>query len=547
MRTSLFTKYLLPLLTVILFAVQAYTQSPTSKVDSLRHCLSKDLTSESRLKILLELGNKYQSRNLDSAYLYAKTALTLGEEENLQDSLLVHVHNLLGRTYTKKGKFDQAITHFISGMKQAEALEDKALYIKLLINMGVVHFRLGDIDKWEETCLESIRLIEESASAGAFPKKILYLSSIYNNLAIIYEHKKDTVKIMEYYDKALTYSIANNDKRNISLILNNIGNIQLGQGKMNEAYTNIHNSLQIRRAQDDTKGMAQNYDNLGRYFLRLSQLDSAEFYFQKGIAASKITGDLTDHINLQQGLIKVYEAKGQFERALQEQKLHETLNDSLYNLRMVMEIAEMEYSYDFEKEQAANKLELEKKRFNTYLIISLIFFLTVLVAMGSIFYLKLQKRTVERERETLSLSLDYKNKEMVTKALYQYKKQELIHRVIQQLKDLSEQMEAGQVSTIQKVIKNLEQGTKDETWAEFELLFNETHQDFYKTLEQKFPNLTPNEKRLCAFVKLNMTSKEISSLTGQSVRSINVARTRLRKKLQLTNMETSLADFFAAV
>ena len=61
----------------------------------------------------------------------------------------------------------------------------------------------------------------------------------------------------------------------------------------------------------------------------------------------------------------------------------------------------------------------------------------------------------------------------------------------------------------------------------------EVHEDFYDALNKKFPDLTPNEKRLCAFLRLNMTTKEISAITHQSVQSINMARFRLRKKMNM--------------
>jgi DNA-binding CsgD family transcriptional regulator len=66
-------------------------------------------------------------------------------------------------------------------------------------------------------------------------------------------------------------------------------------------------------------------------------------------------------------------------------------------------------------------------------------------------------------------------------------------------------------------------------------------------LQQQFPDLSPNERRLCAFLRLNMSSKEISTITGQSIHSIQVARTRLRKKLQLTHSEQGLIEFLAAL
>ena len=80
--------------------------------------------------------------------------------------------------------------------------------------------------------------------------------------------------------------------------------------------------------------------------------------------------------------------------------------------------------------------------------------------------------------------------------------------------------------------------TKD---ADFELRFKEVNAGFYESLNQMYPDLTPNEVRLCAFLKLNMSTKEISSITHQSVKSINMARFRLRKKLDIDRDENLIS------
>jgi DNA-binding CsgD family transcriptional regulator len=64
-------------------------------------------------------------------------------------------------------------------------------------------------------------------------------------------------------------------------------------------------------------------------------------------------------------------------------------------------------------------------------------------------------------------------------------------------------------------------------------------------LNEKFPDLSPSERRLCAFLKLDMTTKEISAITHQNAKSIDVARTRLRKKLNLTGTDHNLITFLA--
>ena len=71
--------------------------------------------------------------------------------------------------------------------------------------------------------------------------------------------------------------------------------------------------------------------------------------------------------------------------------------------------------------------------------------------------------------------------------------------------------------------------------------FVEVHKEFYEALNTAYPGLTPNEKRLCAFLRMNMTTKEISALTHQSVKSINMARFRLRKKMNMDHDENLIS------
>jgi DNA-binding CsgD family transcriptional regulator len=78
-------------------------------------------------------------------------------------------------------------------------------------------------------------------------------------------------------------------------------------------------------------------------------------------------------------------------------------------------------------------------------------------------------------------------------------------------------------------------------WDEFEIRFKEVHKDFYNELHKAHPDLTLNEVKICAFLRLNMSTKEISAITHQSVKSINMARFRLRKKLHIDRDENLIA------
>ncbi|PIB35290.1 hypothetical protein BFP72_07705 [Reichenbachiella sp. 5M10] len=522
-------------------------QSSYGYIDSLKNRLATTLDSEQRVEVLVSLANRYQTKSLDSALFYAKTALALANQENCRDSVFVQIHNVLGRTYVSMGVFDEATSHYLEGLKLAENNQQTVLYIKLLINMGVMDLRQGNYAKAEEKYLRVIELIKKYSEVHSFPKKSLYLASVYNNIALIYEHRHDTAMIMNYYDTALMYSTAIDDHRNISLILNNIGNIQLHQRNFEEAHEHIVTAIEIRKKSDNRLGLAQCYHTMGFYFLEQSQWDSSLYYFERSITLLDELGSLTDMVTSQKGLALAYEKMGKYKEALFVQKHYKQLYDSLFNIQRVSEIADIEAWYEFENRQAVYELEEKKRSFRFYLILSIIFCTTLVAGVWIIFHLKLQKRALESKHQNLNLTLEHKNKEMTTKALYQFQKNELIEGVVLQLRELIDKVDADQKAKVQGVIKNLGESAKDDTWAEFELHFNQTHQNFYKALEHDYPELTPNERRLCAFLKLQMTSKEISSLTGQSVRSIDVARTRLRKKFNLTNTEINLVDFLSAI
>ena len=84
--------------------------------------------------------------------------------------------------------------------------------------------------------------------------------------------------------------------------------------------------------------------------------------------------------------------------------------------------------------------------------------------------------------------------------------------------------------------------TSEESWRIFEDNFNEVHEDFLKRLKQQFPDLSPGDLKLAAYLRMNLSSKEISPLLFISVRSIENKRSRLRKKLGLKE-EDNLVDF----
>jgi CheY-like chemotaxis protein/DNA-binding CsgD family transcriptional regulator len=123
---------------------------------------------------------------------------------------------------------------------------------------------------------------------------------------------------------------------------------------------------------------------------------------------------------------------------------------------------------------------------------------------------------------------------------------ELNDKIINDISQLNEHTSKRGNELIREIINNYKYAINDNIWEEFEKRFNDVHSNFYKKLSETYTDLTPNERKLCAFIKLNLSSKEIASITFQNVKSIDMARYRLRKKLGLSeedNLVTFISNF----
>lgn len=118
---------------------------------------------------------------------------------------------------------------------------------------------------------------------------------------------------------------------------------------------------------------------------------------------------------------------------------------------------------------------------------------------------------------------------------------ELNEKIIEDISELSKFTNRKGNEHIRKIISNYKIISNNALWKDFELRFNEVYKDFYQNLNKKHPNLTTNERKLCAFLKLNMSTKEIASITFQNPRSIDMARYRLRKKMQLCESDSLIS------
>lgn len=158
--------------------------------------------------------------------------------------------------------------------------------------------------------------------------------------------------------------------------------------------------------------------------------------------------------------------------------------------------------------------------------------------------LQSEQERMLQEKELLEEDVIYKSKELANYTMLLVKKREVFSELLQDLKGLRELSKNESSRTrLREIVKKVGNHLSDEEHLQvFETNFEKVHHDFFTRLKELYPDLNQRDLRLCAFVKMNLTNKEISPLLNISVRGVETARYRIRKKLNLEH-EHNLVEY----
>ena len=155
-----------------------------------------------------------------------------------------------------------------------------------------------------------------------------------------------------------------------------------------------------------------------------------------------------------------------------------------------------------------------------------------------------EQKIMKIKNEQLIQDVDKKSKELAVSTMNLIKKTELLNII---KGDLKSSTDSSTNRSIKAVISTINRNVNEEnTWNVFKEAFDSADNNFLKKVKESHPALTPNDLRLCAYLRLNLSSKEIAPLLNISVRSIEIKRYRLRKKMNLPH-EMGLVEYLLAI
>lgn len=389
-----------------------------------------------------------------------------------------------------------------------------------LIYSGLGNFHFAHGQKDSAAYYFQLSLLEHKRSHS-----IAYLPTAYQQLAALETGRKNKTQSLVYYQQAL--QVADSSGNRQAQVIS-----WLGLGKWHIAFEgyNAAAEMALHKAKDIAEGLS----------------DKA-FSFKAS-----------------QALLEYYKATGNFKEALLYQERSSLIADSMYSWDRLKEIKDLEIQYKVTETEKKLKLissEREITLLTNYLLWGGIVALVLLCGGIVMLFRRNSKRdrlllqtkdalVQSTEQQKLMIEEQKKLKEKQMQQEIEFKESQLTAMTVQMmqknelLQELKLRMEEDKTTLqdqgIHKIInKGLNQ---DKEWSDFNLYFESMNQHFYSRIKEAYPDISPNDLKICALIKLHLSIKEMATILNISPDSVKTARYRLRKKLQLNN-EDNLTEF----
>jgi len=448
--------------------------------------------------------------------------------------------SIMAVAYSKGGDFDNSSRLYFENLDLYERLNNKFLMGSTLGNIGADFLEQHSYQKALEYTNKALRI-------GLETKNLTLVTDQYNNLAAIYQVGfNDYANAMANYSKALQVAQEIEDFQQQGGIMLNIGRIYMKREKSDSAFYYLEQSLSIFQKLNNPVLKADCFTAFGDYYFKLGDYSKGKEFALSSLSIANENGILQTISDATYLLHKISLIEKDTSSAYKYHIMLTKTKDSLYVLQNQKELFKLEFKYN--QERISREQKIKQQRY--YIIFGFI----ILILLSGLFITilfnsrqKIKIKNTNLEKEKAESDLRFKSKELSINLLALLKKNDLITEVSQRLTELEKV--TARTDTNEAVVKlnrEIKQSSDDRLWQEFSIQFKETNSNFYDKLLKKYPDLSHNEMKLCAYLRLNMSTKEISDLTGQRTETLEKARYRLRKKFDLTSKD-NLVTFLSQI
>lgn len=491
--------------------------------------------------ILYDFMAEYLESSLhryDQALNYRLRALSIYEKMN-NTPCITRTYALLSRIYLRNRDYHNAFSYSLKALEEGRALGDSTTVREAYLAMEQVDYFYNQ--KKERALVYNNRVAESYDSREQAHQTVRALNNRFN-----YELSYDEVNDILARCEKICNEYGFND-----LLLNVYLNAAM-QEFVFENYDKTEFYLdQAKSLITNFKEEGYYYSALGFYYLNIGKVSQAIDALKHSITLLN-NGDFdTKNVHSYFLLQDIYYNQGHFREAYEALMAFAETYTRQHNSQNIVELSKLISDLEIERtEQEHLRREEQYQRQQEHnRLITILYVLSIIVILIVIFLIqsrhRLERRNRELQRAKTEQELSHKNEIIKIQKLQQYQEQNNIDQLTEELASVAQMGNNREMQDqLRHIIRRLQSNTKSGNgWAEVEMTLAGGNNVFYENLLRDFPNLTKNERKLCLFIHMKMSTKEISDITHQSLGSINVARSRLRQKFGLTGDDTSLIAF----
>jgi tetratricopeptide (TPR) repeat protein len=499
--------------------------------------ISERKNPEEYISCALAIANVfYKSMKADSAGFYTNLAYGTAKQK------MIHLYD--GEIYNNKARIADLVGRRLDAINWYLKAADFMRAKKDTASLGVILGSIGAVQINLDNYVEALKYLHESETYNEQQDNKAALNDTYTNLAVAYKGLGNTQESVRYYYKSINLSRKLHNDFQLARAFMNLATVYINEKKYREAEDYIDSSRFLCKKNNIRVGLILNNINQGQVMLETGRVRKGlELLLEteNTMAGDKMPGILSELWTI---ISYGYEKDKQYRPALDYYKKSIALKDSIAGSETKRQVFELQTRY--ESERSARQIDLlqekigEQKNRDNLFLLGLGMSVVIILLLGAllIFYKRTQQykqRLASEENKKLRLSMNIKDQELVSKAMNMAKINEMVLEVSDKMKQVMPGLTKEKTDLLQQLLRNLECSLPSEAWKEFETRFEQVHSGFYDNLLTLYPDLTPAELKICGFLRLNLTTKDIALLTNRTIGTIDHARSSIRRKMNLDN------------
>ncbi len=538
----------------ILFLPPLSSQSEDNrvKIDSLETLLEQNSAlDKKRVDILNELGYEYWIINPNKSEEFGTQALEISKILPYEAGK-AYANRVIGVSHWARGNLDLAFRFLLAAEEQYRYIQDSLGLANSMLNLGMAYADQQNFSSASHKYNQALDLFSKLNERSR-------VATTYTKMADMLIQKEDYQDAYDYLARALDIHKTNKFLYGIAEANSKLGKISMAREAYDEAISYLLLAVSAAKQRNDRVGLADYYQSIGAAYESKQDFGQAETYLNLSKAIAR-------QYDLKKTLRDVYLSfknleieRNNLPSAIAYYDQYLAVKDELFNEEKSNIIANMEArrAYDRKEQQlqiAQNNLDLmtHKNKANNLMKVALFLGLLAIIAIAWGLIQRKNKKLINKQKDLekaetetheLKDAIRSKEQELTSYTLNFVQKNELISDLKNAIQQIKSDVAKSHRPKLDALARKIDSVTRmDEDWNDFRKHFESVHPTLMNHLNQDFPDLTKNEFKLIALIRLNLSSKEISSVLGISPDSVKTARYRLRKKLSLENQE-DLFDF----